>query len=169
MRQLRDSLSEERRGLASQNATQSLKSHVSNGKMVLSYASFQSELCLWEFNTWLCEKERLVLPLVERDQLRLFHIKNLADLRLSSWGISEPIPEKCEEINPWDVDIAFIPGIAFDKHHNRIGYGKGYYDRLLPLCKPSVITVGVGYQEQFFEHTLPIHSKDIPLKILELF
>lgn len=43
------------------------------------------------------------------------------------------------------IDIAFIPLLAFDTEGNRIGYGKGYYDRFLAKCRKDIITIGLSY------------------------
>src|SRR5690606_31403058 len=63
-------------------------------------------------------------------------------IKKNKWGIPEPedgIPFPEEKI-----DVVFVPLLAFDKKGNRVGYGKGFYDRFLKLCKPDVIKIGLS-------------------------
>ena len=74
-------------------------------------------------------------------------------------GIREPavrIP-----IIPWNVDCFIIPGLAFDIHGGRLGYGKGYYDRILARAARTARIVAVGYDWQVTEAPLPLESHDI--------
>lgn len=77
---------------------------------------------------------RLSIPRVnpETDQLENFYFEGLHQLKKNSWGILEPtqgIPTPPEKI-----DMVLVPLLAFDKNGNRVGYGKGYYDRFLATC-----------------------------------
>ncbi len=74
----------------------------------------------------------VMLPLVDRKKktLRIFQIKNVSDLKSGFMGIPEPEAKKNNERLLNDLDIAIIPGAAFDSEGNRLGYGAGYYDKL---------------------------------------
>jgi len=61
----------------------------------------------------------------------------------NSFGIPEPVGGV--EISPEMIDIAFVPLLAFDTDGNRIGYGKGYYDRFLARCRKDIITIGLSF------------------------
>lgn len=61
----------------------------------------------------------------------------------NKYNIPEPVDGK--QIEPADIDIIFVPLLAFDADGYRVGYGKGYYDRFLPVCKSAVITIGFSY------------------------
>ena len=61
------------------------------------------------------------------------------------YNIKEPVGDIHEEI----IDLAIIPGIAFDKNNNRLGRGKGYYDKL--LNKLNVYKIGIGYKCQIVD------------------
>ena len=93
---------------------------------------------------------------------------SLDKLEKNKWGILEPDPNRCEEISFSEVELAFIPGVAFDINQNRIGYGKGYYDRLLTLA-PHIKAIGVGFEEQLSEEKIPTESHDISLNRTLLF
>ena len=66
--------------------------------------------------------------------------KNLIE---NSWGILEPSGENQEKILPQKIDLVIIPLMIFDKKGNRVGYGKGFYDRFLQQCKPETLKIGL--------------------------
>lgn len=76
------------------------------------------------------------------------------------YGISEP--EQGAEIAPAEIDLVFVPLLAFDKSGYRVGYGKGYYDRFLQNCRKDIIIVGFSYFEAV-DKIVDIHQYDIPL------
>lgn len=73
-------------------------------------------------------------------------------LKKNSYNIPEPIDGIA--INTSKLDVVFVPLLAFDTSGNRIGYGKGFYDRFLKACKPETIKIGLSFFEpetQVFE------------------
>lgn len=54
-------------------------------------------------------------------------------------------------IDPAQFDIVLVPGLAFDKHGNRLGQGKGYYDRFLPKLRGDCLVVGIAFDEQVID------------------
>jgi 5-formyltetrahydrofolate cyclo-ligase len=76
----------------------------------------------------------LVLPRVDRETrlLVLHEVRGLdTELRPGTWGIPEPAPARCRPVAPAEIDFVLVPGLVFDPDGGRIGYGAGYYDRLL--------------------------------------
>ena len=69
-------------------------------------------------------------------------------------GITEPIDGKI--IKPTSINIVFVPLLAFDKFGNRVGYGKGYYDRYLAKCTKDTLKIGFSY----FDPIVQIADKD---------
>ena len=105
----------------------------------------------------------IVLPATQSSTrtLRLYRIKNLqTDLVIGQYGIKEPNPETCKEMALRDIDLILIPAIALDQEGNRIGYGLGYYDRL--LASYTGPTVAVVYDFQVLLR-VPQELHDIPL------
>lgn len=81
-------------------------------------------------------------------------------IKVNSYGIPEPVDGI--EIKETQIDVVFIPLLAYDNKGNRIGYGKGFYDRFLAKCKPDTIKVGVSFfapEEQIAN----VSEMDIPL------
>lgn len=158
----------ERRLQAAVQAYQTLLPLCQAFPYVLSFASFKFEIDLFELNQTLALQERLILPRIVHNHLQLFRVTNLDHLEKHPWGILEPNPAICEPISPISIEIALIPGLGFDlttKH--RLGYGKGYYDRLL-LSLSQTQTWGIGFQEQAVEN-LPYDQGDVALDHIQLF
>lgn len=80
----------------------------------------------------------------------------------SEWGIPEPVGGLVLE--PTDLDIVLIPLLAFDLNGNRVGYGKGFYDRYLDLCRPDCLKVGISLFDPV-DRIEDVESHDIPLDI----
>lgn len=58
-------------------------------------------------------------------------------------GIAEPL--SADEIDPYKIDVVFVPLLAFDKKGYRVGYGKGFYDKFLKTCRTDVLKIGLSY------------------------
>ena len=78
----------------------------------------------------------------------------------NKYGIPEPIHGKV--IPPEEIDVILMPLLAFDKKGNRVGYGKGFYDRFLSHCKPDVLKVGVSFFDPV-EQVSDINEFDRPM------
>ncbi len=131
----RDALTEGERALLGQRivaAVLDLPAYRDAG-VVLAYASFGTELRTdGLLRRVLGDGKVLLLPRVERGGLGLYEVRELAgDLEPGTWGIREPKPDRCPPAEPGGVGFALIPGVAFDREARRLGYGGGFYDRLL--------------------------------------
>lgn len=159
----RASLPQPRRKEASEAAFEFLSTLSICKSYVLSFASFHTEIDLWSLNLKLAEEERLVLPKVEGAFLYLYSVKSLQHLQSNRWGILEPDPLCCTAVDPADIGLVLVPGLGFNPTNNhRLGYGKGFYDRLLPTFSPKTECIGVGFREQRLDK-LPFDLWDIPL------
>lgn len=90
---------------------------------------------------------RLVLPKTERGSNRMNHVVWDAKTTLepNDWGIPEPVAGTT--VLPQDIDAVFLPLLIFDEQGNRIGYGKGFYDRFLTECRPATRKIGISLFE----------------------
>ena len=78
------------------------------------------------------------------------------------WGISEPQPNSCTGINSEQIDVVLVPLLAFDRQGHRVGYGKGYYDRLLAECRPECLKIGLSLFKPV-ERIIDVELTDIQL------
>ena len=69
------------------------------------------------------------------------------------------------EITPEKLDVIFIPLLGFDKQGNRVGYGKGYYDRFLHQCKPEALKIGLSFFEAETTLIQDTTEHDVPLDV----
>lgn len=118
---------------------------------VLGYMNFGSEYASGSWvETALAAGKRLVLPKVNRhtNLLDLYLVSDLEEqLETGCWGIREPVVERCERLNDInEVEFALLPGIAFTRDGARLGYGGGFYDKLLALHRPVLATAAFGLQ-----------------------
>lgn len=74
-----------------------------------------------------------------------FLLTDSTKIKTNKWNIPEPVDGI--EIQPNKIEVVFIPLLAFDKYGNRIGYGKGFYDKFLADCKPDTIKIGLSFFE----------------------
>lgn len=87
----------------------------------------------------------VVVPKVKDTELKHYLLTDSTKLKLSKWGIPEP--EKGIEIGAEHLDVVFMPLLAYDKTGNRIGYGKGFYDKFLSACRPETLKIGLSFFE----------------------
>jgi 5-formyltetrahydrofolate cyclo-ligase len=103
---------------------------------VLGYMNFGAEFAseLW-IRQVLADGKRLALPRVNRhtNQLDLYWVDDLENqLEPGLWGIREPVVERCERLTTLnEVEFTLLPGVAFTREGVRLGYGGGFYDKLL--------------------------------------
>lgn len=128
-------------------------------KTVLLYNSLPDEVYTHGLIKQLHNKGKTVLlPVVISDtemELRLY--RNPNSFETSSYGILEPIGEAFTDFS--SIEFALIPGMAFDKERNRLGRGKGYYDRFLPSLTKAY-KVGICFPFQFLPN-IPTEETDI--------
>lgn len=135
---------------------------------VLYFASFRSEVStLQQIEEALKMGKRIMLPKVDKidKRLRLYEIHSIGEIKSGFMGIPEPdvSPERERDIN--DADLVIMPGVAFDPKGNRLGYGAGYYDKLLAGLKKKIPLIAIAYEEQIVD-SLPAESHDIRVDMI---
>lgn len=129
-------------------------------KTVLLYFSLPDEVQTGEFlNRW-CGSKRLVLPVVDGDDL-ILKVYDPAKVDVGYQKIMEPTDT--DIVEPENLDLAVIPGVAFDASNNRLGRGKGFYDRLLPRITCPLVGLCFGFQ---FVERIPMEDFDRPVDIV---
>jgi 5-formyltetrahydrofolate cyclo-ligase len=132
-------------------------------RCVMAYVGFGAEFDTAPFIAdVLAQKKSLVLPRVERAAraLRLHAVRDPeTELAAGVWGIREPRPDLCAEVAPETVDFVLVPGVAFTARCERLGYGGGYYDRLIPGFASRAALVVAAYSLQIVPE-LPVTPSD---------
>ena len=128
---------------------------------VMLFASFQSEVETHHLiRRALAEGKQVVLPRVKGKDLELIEIENFdRDVQPGAWGIPEPAAGKPVALS--DIGLIVVPGAVFDQQGNRIGYGGGFYDRLLPRFTGR--TVALAFELQIVPK-VPTDAHDVPMQ-----
>lgn len=124
---------------------------------VLLYHSLPDEVYTHDFIARWSGKKQVLLPVVTGDDLVLRKYTAPEDLAQGAYGIEEPTGELFTDYEA--IDFIAVPGVAFDRKGNRLGRGKGYYDRLL-LRIPSAFKAGICFPFQMVEE-VPSEPFDI--------
>lgn len=122
-----------------------------NSKVIAAYSALDDEVDLTNIiNECLVSGKTICLPKVSNESSMVFYkIDSLKDLKKGCFNILEPTSDKEKEIECSNIELFLIPGVAFDKNYNRLGYGKGYYDNFLINSKGAKI--GVAFKEQVMD------------------
>jgi 5-formyltetrahydrofolate cyclo-ligase len=142
-----------------------LSSVVFKGKIISLFLSIER---LSELNT-----QFLLEELLKQEAVLSFPKMNMSDYSLThcrvtenslytenAFGVREPVGG--DAIDAASFDIVIVPLLAFDKKGNRVGYGKGYYDRFLADCSPNCLFIGLSLVDECVEID-DVEPTDIPL------
>lgn len=130
-----------------------------NFKNFFIYKSFNNEVDTNEIiSHFLSENKVIAHPVIKGDYM-VAGIPNGVDTTLSKFKTLEP--KNYVEMN--EIDVCFLPLLAFDKDKNRLGYGKGYYDKF--LSTHPCLKIGLAYSFQMVTEIKP-HDFDVPLDII---
>jgi 5-formyltetrahydrofolate cyclo-ligase len=159
----RDSLLPEQRSSKSRAIEERLFSlpEFKSAHAVMFFASFRSEVeTIPMIRRALEEGKRIILPKVKGNDLALFRIMNVdSDVSPGAWAIPEPGESVPAGIDA--IDLIVVPGAAFDERGNRLGYGAGFYDKLLSaFTKP---TIALAFEMQLVPQ-VPADPHDIPIR-----
>jgi 5-formyltetrahydrofolate cyclo-ligase len=118
-------------------------------KKLALYANFKNEVMTdFIFNESIKEGKKVFYPKIDVVKKKMFfcEIESDDDLTKGCYGVLEPVSDKNISIE-W-IDIIFIPGLVFDIQGNRLGYGKGHYDKVLSALKGKKPVVGLAFEIQ---------------------
>jgi 5-formyltetrahydrofolate cyclo-ligase len=138
--------------------------------MIMACASFGSELQTDEFLRHVQDQGKiLLLPRVNRlrELLEVYWVQDpVKDLQVGTWGIREPRPDRCARVAPAVIDFVLVPGLAFDRRGGRLGYGGGFYDKLLAeRVSPCAWLVAGAFENQMVEK-VPVDEHDMPMDVV---
>ncbi|MBI5659367.1 MAG: 5-formyltetrahydrofolate cyclo-ligase [Nitrosomonadales bacterium] len=142
-------------------------------EVVLGYMNFGAEFAseLWVVRA-LADGKRMALPKVNRhtNHLDLYWVDDMeSQLAAGLWGIREPVVESCERLRKLDdVEFVLLPGVAFTRNGARLGYGGGYYDKLLAnlnravgMQRPPLVAAAFALQ---IVKALPQEANDVKVE-----
>lgn len=133
-------------------------------RTVLGYLNFGSEVAseVWVRQA-LTDGKQVLLPRVNKasKRLELFEVKDLgSDVAIGAYGIREPIAERCRRFEALgEIDLILMPGVAFDREGGRLGYGGGYFDRLLAHLPHRPVLIAGAFAMQIVKE-IPQESTD---------
>jgi 5-formyltetrahydrofolate cyclo-ligase len=131
-------------------------------KVVFIFVSFGSEVNTHCIIKHALKNNKVVcVPKVinKSEGMKAIRILNFEDLKQGVFGVLEPISFE-NHVEADKIDLAVIPGLAFDLRGGRIGYGAGYYDRFLKKMERDALKMGVCYKSQLIEN-VPMNEHDI--------
>ncbi|NOZ80899.1 MAG: 5-formyltetrahydrofolate cyclo-ligase [DPANN group archaeon] len=129
---------------------------------VLFYASKEDEVQTHELIRRASTSKQVLLPRVlGKHGLSIHRISSFDDLTPGRFGILEP--PSIGKVSPKSIGLALIPGFAFDREGHRIGYGLGYYDRLLRQFKGT--TIGLCFEADLHRR-VPCQEHDVPVDLV---
>lgn len=127
---------------------------------ILLYHSLADELSTVEFIDKWHTRKHIFLPRVNGLELEILPY-NRSRLHLGAFNIEEPDGNDTTDIN--DIEVVIVPAVAYDRKGNRVGRGKGYYDRL--LANTCATKIGMAYDFQLFDE-IETETHDIPVDII---
>lgn len=136
--------------------------HFQQAKTVLAYWSLEDELHTHDFIKQWARKKTFLLPCVKGGELELRYFDGEEKLCPGEgYAIPEPVGDVFTDFDR--IDLILVPGMAFDKAGNRLGRGKGYYDKILRNCKACKI--GLCFAFQLVEE-VPTEPHDIRMDLV---
>ncbi|MDD4201856.1 MAG: 5-formyltetrahydrofolate cyclo-ligase [Candidatus Omnitrophica bacterium] len=137
-----------------------------NNRVIMFYVSMAEEV-----DTWTMIKEAIdagktvAVPynLKETNDMVPVKIRDLKkDLEKGSYGIYQPKNKDDNKVPLKDIELVIVPGVAFDTNKNRLGRGKGYYDKFLKKLPKKTVTIGLCFDFQIVKN-LPVDHFDLPV------
>lgn len=137
-------------------------SHYSKSRTIMFFVSFSSEVNTHGMIKDAFKSNTVVVPKVIQHEIEPSVIIDFDNLIPAKFGILEPI--EVMKIAYKNIDLVLVPGIVFDKEGHRIGYGFGYYDRLLAKV-PKAVKIGLAFDFQVVDK-IPKETHDIAVDFI---
>lgn len=138
-------------------------------KVIMCYLSFGNEVNTRPIiNECLRQGKQILVPLIIKNTDGTTHMEASElidpdkDLEPRTLGILEPKESTIRIMEPKIIDLVVIPGLAFDRQGNRLGYGAGYYDYFLKRLRPDCHKIAITFSIQIVEQ-IPTEEHDLPI------
>lgn len=133
-------------------------------KKIMFYVSTDFEVeTLALIREALSEQKTVIVPSLNKNSqtLKPCVIRDLdRDLTIGAYRILEPKLESAQPIDPGEIELVIVPGLAFDHAKNRLGHGKGYYDKFLSKLAPKIPAIGLAFDFQIVK-VIPVTELDV--------
>ncbi|WP_461205517.1 5-formyltetrahydrofolate cyclo-ligase [Clostridium sp. DL1XJH146] len=137
-----------------------------NSKIIFTYVSMQNEINTIDLIQNCFKNNKVVcVPKVNPKEkvMNAYQIKSLSELTEGHFGVLEP--KEGNRIEPYKIDLAIFPGLAFDKEGYRIGYGGGYYDKYFSQNNITARKIALAYEFQIM-NDIPSEKHDIAVNCI---
>ena len=132
-----------------------------DAQTIVAYWSLDDEVQTQRFVEKWYRKKRIFLPIVVGDELIFKQFTGMTNMRKGAFGILEPTGAALTDTS--SIDLVIVPGVAFDAQNNRMGRGRGFYDRALQ--QSGAFKIGVAFNCQIFKQ-IPAIETDIPMDLV---
>ena len=141
--------------------------HFRMARTMLVYLPFRQELDTVSIikTAWQLQKIVAVPVCKPSRQLLLSRLNSMSEVEEGTFGIPEPLAQYIRPVPAEEVDLAVLPGVAFDLAGNRLGFGAGYFDRFLPLLRPDCPRLALAYEFQIVDG-VPAAPHDIKMDLI---
>ena len=167
-REARDGVVTARRRLAAQEISHALLElpELHSARIVLAYAALPNEIdpahAIWRLRA---RGAGIAYPRIESPGVLGLHlVGHELELVAGPFGLAQP-SQHAPRASRETIDAVIVPGVAFDEHGLRLGYGGGYYDRLLPTLRADCVRIGIAFDEQLLPE-IPAEEHDARVSIV---
>jgi 5-formyltetrahydrofolate cyclo-ligase len=169
IKNLLDNLSVQTHKLKSKIITDTLlkSNEYIKAETIFIYYPFRKEIDTREIiKDALAKNKKIVLPKVFGNEIKIFFITDVEkDLKPGSFDILEPDISRCREADLRSIDLVIVPGLCFDLNFNRLGYGGGFYDKILEKLGRKVKKIALAFDLQILDN-IPACSHDQKIDII---
>lgn len=163
IRKLKKTMTKEQRQISSDVVMGKVETdkNFQKAKTIFAYWAMDDEIDTRVFIRKWYKKKNFILPTIDGNELILKKYTSEDSMKDGDlYSIPEPKGEAFDRIS--EIDLAIIPGVAFDKNNNRMGRGKAYYDKILKQIKTNTYLIGVCYDFQYVDK-VPVEEHDIKM------
>jgi 5-formyltetrahydrofolate cyclo-ligase len=130
---------------------------------IMSYVSLKEEVDTIQIVNHIIKMNRVIwIPRCNGNQLEAVEVTSLEGLQPGRFGISEPGHDFSVLNEIQELDVIIVPGLGFDRFCNRLGRGKGYFDRFLSRIGNHPVTIGLAFDIQIIDY-IPCTANDCSL------
>ena len=127
---------------------------IKNASTIMLYLDFNNEVITDNLIKELISLDKIVaspITIIKEKKLIPCQIKDFENgIQYGAYNIREPKPNCSPEINIKDIDVVIVPAVAYDINGFRLGYGGGFYDRVLENIREDAVTIGIAFDLQIF-------------------